>query len=92
MVLTDLIAELIAIVNLMYNSLMDWINTYFKLPEEMHVDKASELVHNVKDWVDEEYAGGRVTVLTDEEIVACINRICLENDMTMEQYIAAGKQ
>jgi len=30
MVLTDLIAELIAIVNLMYNSLMDWINTYFK--------------------------------------------------------------
>jgi hypothetical protein len=30
MVLTDLIAELIEIVNLMYNSLMDWINTYFK--------------------------------------------------------------
>lgn len=30
MVLTDLIAELIGIVNLMYNSLMDWINRYFK--------------------------------------------------------------
>lgn len=30
MVLTDLIAELIDIVKLMYNSLMDWINTYFK--------------------------------------------------------------
>ena len=30
MVLTDLIAELIEIVTLMYNSHMDWINTYFK--------------------------------------------------------------
>ena len=71
---------------------MDWINTYYKRRGDDQVDKSGDLVHKIKDWVDEEYAGGRVTVLTDEEIVACINRICLENDMTMEQYIAAGKQ
>mgnify|MGYP000366446398 FL=1 len=34
-----------------------------------------------KKWVDEEYAGGRVTVLTDDEIVACVNRICLEKNL-----------
>ena len=32
-----------------------WINTYYRLPEERHVDKNSELVHRVKDWVDEQY-------------------------------------
>ena len=45
-----------------------WINTYYNLPEERHVDKKSELVENLKDWVDEMYADGRVTVLTDEEL------------------------
>ena len=59
-----------------------WINTYFKLPEEMHVDKTCELVHRVKEWVDEEYQGGRVTVMTDEEIVAKLNLICLEKGIT----------
>ena len=42
------------------------------------MDKTMPLVKDIKEWVDEEYAGGRVTVLTDEEIVACINRLCLE--------------
>lgn len=40
--------------------------------------KNSELVAGIKAWVDEEYAGGRVTVLTDEEIVACLKRVCGE--------------
>lgn len=47
------------------------------------MDKSCELVHAVKEWVDEEYAGGRVTVLTDEEIIACINRVCLEKGLTI---------
>ena len=65
-----------------------WINTYYKLRGEKQLDKTCELVHEVKNWVDDEYAGGRVTVLTDEEIVACINRICLEKGTSLEQYIA----
>ena len=47
----------------------------------MQVQKTSDLVAEIKMWVDEEYAGGRVTVLTDEEIVACVNRICLEKNL-----------
>ncbi len=42
---------------------------------DKQVQKNSELVAEIKKWVDEEYAGGRVTVLTDDEIVACVNRI-----------------
>ena len=64
-----------------------WINTYFKLPEEMHVDKASELVHRVKEWVDEEYQGGRVTVLTDEELLVVIEKNCKKLGLTLERGI-----
>lgn len=55
-----------------------WLNTYYRLPEERQVDKSSDLVKEIKRWVDEEYAGGRVTVLTDEEIVKCVERVCGE--------------
>ena len=47
------------------------------------MDKNSALVREIKRWVDEEYAGGRVTVLTDEEIVACLNRVCIEKNITI---------
>ena len=53
-----------------------WINSYFKLKESRKVDKNSELVKCVKEWVDEEYEGGRVTVLTDTELVAKIQEVC----------------
>ena len=49
-----------------------WINTYFHLPEEKQVDKSTELVAMVKAWVDKEYEEGRVTVLTDEELLGVI--------------------
>ncbi len=49
-----------------------WINTYFHLPEEKQVDKNTELVAMVKAWVDKEYEEGRVTVLTDEELLGVI--------------------
>ena len=53
-----------------------WINSYFSLPEEKQVDKNSELVSCVKDWVDQEYEDGRVTVLTDEELLQVIEENC----------------
>ena len=49
-----------------------WINTYFRLPEDRQGDKNTELVAMVKAWVDGEYEKGRVTVLTDEELLAVI--------------------
>lgn len=53
-----------------------WINTYFHLPEEKQVDKGCELTAMVKAWVDEEYESGRVTVLTDEELLKVIDDAC----------------
>ena len=55
-----------------------WINTYFHLKEGRQVDKNSKLVKMVKDWVDQEYEGGRVTVLTDEELLSVIDKSCAE--------------
>ena len=55
-----------------------WINTYYGLHAERAVNKNSELVVKVKEWVDAEYESGRVTVLTDEELVKVITDVCHE--------------
>lgn len=53
-----------------------WINSYYKLPEGKAVDKSSELVRGIKEWVDAEYESGRVTVLTDHELIDVIDKNC----------------
>ncbi len=60
-----------------------WLNTYYGLKGEAQVEKGSELVAEIKKWVDEEYAGGRVTVMTDEEIVGCVEQVCLKNNIAL---------
>ena len=62
-----------------------WINTYYKLKDDKAVDKNSELVRTIKELVDKEYEDGRVTVMTDSEIVAFINRVCLEKNLKIGQ-------
>ena len=64
-----------------------WINTFYRLPEQDHINKNSELVQEVKKWVDEEYAGGRVTVLTDEELVSVIQKNCKKLGITLEKGV-----
>lgn len=46
-----------------------WINSYYNLKDKEAVDKNSPFVVKVKDWVDSEYENGRITVITDEELV-----------------------
>ena len=55
-----------------------WINTYYKLPKERHVDKNDALVVRIKDEVDAEYESGRVTVMTNQELVSMIAQVCLD--------------
>ena len=55
-----------------------WINTYYKLPEENHIDKNSRLVKRIKEEVDAEYESGRVTVLTNEELVGMVTQNCID--------------
>ncbi|MBQ6129959.1 MAG: 2-isopropylmalate synthase, partial [Lachnospiraceae bacterium] len=53
-----------------------WINTYYKLKEADHYQKNDPLITTLKEWVDEQYDEGRVTVLTDDELVAQIDIVC----------------
>ena len=53
-----------------------WINTYYRLKGDRRIDKDSPLIARVKEWVDKEYESGRVTVLTDEELVHVITDAC----------------
>ena len=55
-----------------------WINTYYRLTGERALDKNSELVIRVKEWVDTEYEAGRITVMTDDELVRVITDVCHE--------------
>ena len=55
-----------------------WINTYYRLKDDRAVDKNSPVVVKVKEWVDAEYEGGRVTVIADEELVRVVADACHE--------------
>jgi isopropylmalate/homocitrate/citramalate synthase len=53
-----------------------WIDTHYHLHDEEKVDKKSVLVEKVKEWVDAQYEEGRVTVMTDEELEAAVEKTC----------------
>lgn len=55
-----------------------WINQYYDLPKDRKVDKTDILVTQLKKWVDQEYAGGRTTSISDEELDVCIKRLAPE--------------
>ena len=45
-----------------------WINDFYSLPEEERIGKNDPLVVKVKELVDEEYAAGRTSVMSDDEL------------------------
>ena len=53
-----------------------WINSYYRLPDEKKLTKDMPLVAIVKEWVDRQYEEGRVTVITDNELVKIIDESC----------------
>lgn len=46
-----------------------WINNYYRLAGENVVSKKDPFIAKMKEWIDAEYAGGRITVISDEEMV-----------------------
>jgi predicted ATP-dependent protease len=48
---------------------------------EKAIDKAHPIVQHIKEWVDEEYENGRVTVITDDELVNMINALMIEKEI-----------
>ncbi len=61
-----------------------WINTYFKLKGDKCVTKSDPIISYVKDWVDQEYESGRVTALTDEELLKVIDEACQACNYTIQ--------
>ena len=49
-----------------------WMNAYYHLTGDKAINKESPLVVKVKEWVDHQYEDGRVTVITDDELVTII--------------------
>lgn len=59
-----------------------WINAYFNLREEKAIDKKHQLVLKIKEWVDKEYDEGRVTSITDEELINLVKEFSEELGLT----------
>lgn len=57
-----------------------WINTQLKLSGAEKIDKSHPGITKIKDWIDSQFAAGRVNVISDEEM----NELVREN--TPEHY------
>ena len=51
-----------------------WINNYYRLTGPDAVTKQEPCVQIIKNWVDKEYEGGRITLISDEELVRLVQR------------------
>ena len=63
-----------------------WINTYFKLKGDEQIEKTHPMIADMKVWVDREYENGRITVLTDDEILNAIDIACKKLGMKFHGY------
>lgn len=52
-----------------------WMNNYYELSGENCVTKKDSIVEQLKNWVDEQYNGGRQTVISDEELDTQVQKI-----------------
>ena len=52
-----------------------WTNATYGLKDDEQLDKNCALVIQMRDWVNEQYSDGRVTVMTDEELDTEIKRL-----------------
>ena len=51
-----------------------WINNYYRLPPDKAVSKKEPFIEKIKEWIDAEYDAGRVTVISDEEMIEQIKK------------------
>lgn len=52
-----------------------WLNTYFNLKEDEAFTKRAKIVVNMKKAVDEQYAQGRNTIMTDNELLEILEKL-----------------
>ncbi len=51
-----------------------WINSYFHLPPKKRIEKKSEAVRKIAEWIDRAYSDGRTTSISDEEMVEQVRK------------------
>lgn len=66
------------------SGIAQWINIYFNLQGNDQIPKNHEGVTKIKDWVEKEYLEGRITSISDGEMVEQI-RIHLKNVIKPEK-------
>jgi isopropylmalate/homocitrate/citramalate synthase len=49
-----------------------WINTQLDIPADKKVDKAHPGLVKIKEWIDLEFAAGRVNVISDNEMIEMV--------------------
>ena len=64
-----------------------WLNSYYKIPKEKQLSKTDAAIVEMKKWVDSEYESGRVTVLTEEELVSEFKNVCERLGLVYEDVI-----
>lgn len=52
-----------------------WVNSYFELREDKKIDKRSEVVVKLKEWVDAQIQEGRQTAFGDLELENTLHRV-----------------
>ena len=55
-----------------------WINSTYNLKEDRKLYKDSPAVVKIKEWVDSEYDKGRVTAISDPELLELTQKYCAE--------------
>ena len=51
-----------------------WLNTQLGIPADKKVDKSNPGVAKIKEWIDAEFAAGRVNVVSDEEMLVLVKK------------------
>lgn len=68
-----------------------WINNYYLLKEEEKLDKHDSRIAKIKQWVDNEYIGGRTSNITNEELRILVGKYIpeLERRSTLSEMASA---
>ncbi|MCL2456679.1 MAG: 2-isopropylmalate synthase [Defluviitaleaceae bacterium] len=59
--------------------IVHWLNEFYKKTGNDKFEKNSPVALKVKDWVDAQYEGGRVTSITDEEM-ATVSKLAIDGN------------
>ena len=63
-----------------------WINSYYSVPAEMHIDKRDPVILGIKERVDAQYAEGRTTVISDGELDAMFRELDPERHARFKKF------